>query len=148
MARKKQKVIRKTLGRTWGLNIRGAWIRMFKENATKRLSDEAISKFMQKEFPGRSSLDITTVKGVSNVRNAYNRGVFTAGKAPAVLSRRYENGKPVEGRARVRTKAVGRSHATKAGADRSLGRVRVRARSEPVGRRTAGSSAVASKKAA
>lgn len=80
---------RKNKGLTLGLNVRNTWIHLFKENHVKKRTDKELLRFMNKEFPGRDSFEFNDIRGVNNVRNAYNRGVFTAGEVPARPSKRY-----------------------------------------------------------
>lgn len=75
------------IGRTTGLPIQQAWVQLFKDNAKRHLSDEAITKWMLKEFPGRDS---KVFHAVAAVRSKYNSGGLTGGEAPKVRALQYD----------------------------------------------------------
>lgn len=80
------------IGRTTKLGIQGAWCHIFQQNAKQRLCDADITKWMNKEFPGRDS---KVFGSVSAVRSKYNAGGLSGGEAPKVRSVSYdENGNP------------------------------------------------------
>lgn len=78
-----------------------AWKAMFaaNEKAKKedRLTDEEISKAMNKQFPNRISFEFTEVAGVQSTRRHYNKGGWSDGIPPVQQSCRYdENGDRVK----------------------------------------------------
>ena len=88
--KKKSKKAKKTIKRVQGKDGRGViqeWVFLFQENAKKHQPDSAISKALKKNFPGRNSAIFDAVQAV---RNRYNKGILTKGKAPATLSVRYD----------------------------------------------------------
>jgi hypothetical protein len=86
------------LGVATGLPVFGVWCLAFQRNAEKKLTDQAVSKFMKAEFPGRATADFDKVH---IARLMYNRGRFTRGIKPRIPSKRYDsNGDIVHGRLR------------------------------------------------
>lgn len=79
-------------GKTSGLGIQDAWAHIFQKNEkaskNKRLTDEQISKWMHKEFPGRGS---TVFDHVQGVRTKYNKGGLSGNVAPKTQSKRYDS---------------------------------------------------------
>lgn len=77
-------------GKTTGLGVQAAWVHIFEQNEkvakAKRLTDDGISAFMHKEFPGRQS---KVFDGVQSVRTKYNKGGLTGGEVPKTQSIRY-----------------------------------------------------------
>lgn len=116
----------KNKGKTLGLNVRQTWMHLFEKNekAAKKdkMTDEQILKFMQKEFPSRAntSFEFSDVRGVQNVRNGYNRGVFTGGQKPKAPSYKYnEEGEAVTARGKPLSEAGGSGKAKGAGKGKS-----------------------------
>jgi len=102
---------RKIRGRTMGLNIRKTWVRVLEENRKNKWTDQKIQAFMRKEFPGRDASDFTSETGVSAVRAAYNRGVYTHGKVPERLSVAYDDsGNPLDDRRSSKRLRIRRGH--------------------------------------
>jgi len=92
---KKKKAIRRVEGKN-GLGVIATWVKLFKDNAKAKLTDEQISEAIKKNFPGRNSAIFDHVQAV---RNRYNNGLLTKGKAPVKPSVRYdENGEVVSAR--------------------------------------------------
>jgi hypothetical protein len=94
MAKKKKHKHRGTpVGKTTKVGVIRTWVHIFERNEalpkTKKLTDAAITKFMQSEFPRRKSKVFETV---NTVRSRYNRGVLTKGEVPKVQSKRYDVG--------------------------------------------------------
>lgn len=94
------------IGVTTGLPILLAWCLAFQENSKTagqskipglgRKSDEAITKFMKSEFPGR---DTPAFDHPAICRNDYNKGRFTQNQIPKIVSERYgEDGSVVSNR--------------------------------------------------
>ncbi|GAG51469.1 unnamed protein product, partial [marine sediment metagenome] len=70
-----------------GLGVQATWIKLYKDNAKAKLTDEEISKAIKKNFPGRDSEIFNHVQAV---RNRYNKGALSHGKPPVVESKRYD----------------------------------------------------------
>lgn len=88
---KKEKREKKISGRTLGLNVRETWRQVLMDNFKRKLTDEQISKFMQKEFPDRKARQITRVSGVRSLRRSFNKGrLFEDKRPPARLSVPYD----------------------------------------------------------
>lgn len=94
---KAKKVIKRVAGKN-GLGVIQTWIKLFSENAKRKLTDEQISKAMHVNFPGRES---AVFDHVAAVRSRYNAGILTKGEVPKVRSVRYdEKGKEISGRSK------------------------------------------------
>lgn len=91
---KKKKAIRRVEGKN-GLGVIATWVKLFKDNAKEKLTDEQISKAIKKNFPGRESAIFDHVQAV---RNRFNNGLLTKGKAPATPSVRYDESGAVRGK--------------------------------------------------
>lgn len=78
-------------GTTTGLPIQAAWVHIFEQNRKapkkKRLTDDQISEWMKKEFPGRKS---KVFDMVNSVRTKFNKGGLTKGEVPKVESVPYD----------------------------------------------------------
>lgn len=73
-SKKKTLVKHSVLGKSSGVGIFATWTKVFKENRSKKLTDEQILVKMKKEFPGRAAKS----KVFSNVaahRRFYNNGL-------------------------------------------------------------------------
>lgn len=92
---KSAKPERKIAGKTWGLNLRQTWVKLFEENAKNKQTDEQLHKFMKAEFPDRKSKDITVPEMIGKLRRVVNSGAFTNGEKPAVPFVRYNENKEV-----------------------------------------------------
>lgn len=79
------------LGVTTGLPILLGWCYIFQQNEKapkeQRLTDEEISNWMKKEYPGR---DTPAFDHPARARREYNEGKFTRGTAPVKPSRPYD----------------------------------------------------------
>lgn len=88
---KKEETQGKIVGKTTGLNVKGAWCSVFSQNEklvkAKRMTDEDISKWIKKEFPERHSAVFDHVR---IVRTRYNRGILTGGEVPDQQSRQFD----------------------------------------------------------
>ena len=78
------------VGRTSGVGVMATWVEAFQHNgkvaSAKRRTDKQIAVYMKKEFPGRKS---EIFNHVQLVRNRYNKGALTKGKAPGRQSKRH-----------------------------------------------------------
>lgn len=77
------------VGKTLGLGVTATWAALFAENEKRngpKRTDEQITAFLNKEFPGRGSAIFGRVQ---SVRSQYNRGVLTKGEAPTNKSMRW-----------------------------------------------------------
>jgi len=83
---KKAKTVARVVGKN-GLGVIATWIDLFKNNSKEKLTDEQITKALQKNFVGRDS---EIFKHVQAVRNRYNKGHLTQEKVPTTLSVRYD----------------------------------------------------------
>ena len=93
MSKKTQKAASagRPTGKTTGLGVQAAWAHCFKQNgnvkAGDRLTDAEITKWMNREFPGRNSAIFNAVTGV---RRKYNLGGLTKGEIPKKQSVAYD----------------------------------------------------------
>lgn len=99
---KKTPKSKKTVGLSLGLTIGQTWAHLFERNEKcpkkDKLTDDAISEFIKKEFPDNTSKNMDQVPVV---RNMYNIGRYTGGVVPKSKSRRYdESGSVIEKGAR------------------------------------------------
>ena len=83
------------IGKTTKLGVQAAWIYVLQQNekvpAKERLTDEQITKFMKREFPGRQTKVFDAVQAA---RNKLNKGGFGE---QSFVSQRYDaDGKAVE----------------------------------------------------
>jgi hypothetical protein len=94
-AKKAKKAFARIVGKN-NLGVVATWTKLFSENAKRKLTDDAISKAMHVNFPGRTS---KVFDAVSAVRSRYNAGLLTKSEVPKVRSVRYdEKGKEISGR--------------------------------------------------
>jgi len=98
------KIANKSSGITTGMGILAYFVSLFEANELLsrklRMSDTTIAKKVAREFPNRlSAQDFISEhpdKTVNSYRGRYNKGTFTRGTPPTVLSLRYNNyGLPV-----------------------------------------------------
>lgn len=86
---KKNEPGKAAVGKTLALGVMATWAVLFadneKRNGPKR-TDEQITAFLNKEFPGRNS---AVFGRVQSVRSAYNRGILTKGEIPKTPSVRW-----------------------------------------------------------
>lgn len=79
-------------GKTLGLKVGETWVHLFQQNEkakrSKKMTDDELATFMKKEFPDRTSKNVTAVQ--SN-RTCYNKGVYNDGVAPKVQSHPYDD---------------------------------------------------------
>lgn len=93
-AQERPVVGKRSVGRTFGLGTMATWIKLFQENAKKKMTDDQISKFMHKEFPDSTATDFDNIQ---RVRTFYNSGKRFP--APKVSYKRYDtDGSVIEGR--------------------------------------------------
>lgn len=69
-----------------GLGVGAYWAKLFRENATAHLPDEALTVQMQQAFSLRRSKIFYQVR---RVRWRYNRGDLTGGRRPRPVAHRY-----------------------------------------------------------
>lgn len=68
-----------------------------KAQKSQRMTDEQLSREMNRRFPGRTSFQFTEVAGVQSIRRHYNKGGWNEGTPPKLQSRRFDKkGEPVE----------------------------------------------------
>ena len=79
----------KSVAHGLGLKVGETWAHVFAENEkrAKKWTDEEISKFMKSEFTDRRPKNFDKP---NRARRFYNRGGFTKGNVPTVLSKRWQ----------------------------------------------------------
>lgn len=82
---------KRAAGKTLGLGVAETWVHLFSQNEkvakAKRMTDEQITAFLLKEFPGKES---KVFSAVSTVRSRYNRGILSKGELPKAPSHAYD----------------------------------------------------------